>query len=72
MGVRRRMWNWQRRRISTIFEYVRIVGAAFFWYTEWRGKAAFSEVGVIINRMRIRVGCGLWERPLNIWIYSRD
>ena len=36
------------------------------------GKAAFSEVGVIINRIRIRVGCGLWERPLNIWIYSRD
>ena len=32
-GVRRRMWNWQRRRISTIFEYIWIVRAAFFWYT---------------------------------------
>ncbi len=33
MGVGRRMWNWLRRRILTIFERVRIVGAAFFWYT---------------------------------------
>lgn len=39
MGVRMR--NWLRRRISTIFEYVRIVGAAFFWYTFMGKKAAF-------------------------------
>ncbi len=41
MGVRRRMLNWRRRRISTVFEYVRIVEAAFFWYTFGWEKAAF-------------------------------
>ena len=41
LGVRRRMWNWRRRRISTVFEYVRIVEAAFFWYTFGWEKAAF-------------------------------
>ena len=42
MGVRRRMWNWQRRRISTVFEYVRIVEAAFFWYNIKQRKVAIS------------------------------
>lgn len=44
MGVRRLMWNWQRRRISIIFEYVRIVGAVFFWYTLCQEGAALCEV----------------------------
>lgn len=47
MGVRRRMWNWLRRRISIIFERVRIVEAAFFWYTLWQVKVMFSSM---INR----------------------
>ena len=42
MRVRRRMWNWLRRRISTIFKLVRIVGAAFFWYTIYLEKVALQ------------------------------
>ena len=41
------MWNWLRKRISIIFEYVRIVGAVFSWYTLWKGNAMLSS---IINR----------------------
>ena len=42
MGVRRHMWNWLRRRISIIFEYVRIAEATFFWYTIYLEKVALQ------------------------------
>lgn len=57
MEVRRCMWNWLRKRISMIFEYVRIVGAVFSWYTLWKGNAMLSS---IINREGRRQV--LWEK----------
>ena len=73
MGVRMR--NWRRRRIWTIFECVRIVGAAFFWYTftKCTGRDSWIiNVGEIFKTLapntRVKV---LWEGQYERRIFEK-
>lgn len=56
MGVRRRMWNWLRRRILTIFDGSRLIGLSFSAILKQGKDSTFLVVNVIFRLYRTENG----------------